>query len=80
MAARTPTPRPLVGVTSDYYAPKTGSPYARINAGYFDAILSAGGLPIGLQIVGRPWAEAAVLRAGHAYEQATDWHRRRPAD
>jgi aspartyl-tRNA(Asn)/glutamyl-tRNA(Gln) amidotransferase subunit A len=35
-------------------------------------------LPIGLQIVGRPWAEAAVLRAGHAYEQATEWHTRRP--
>jgi aspartyl-tRNA(Asn)/glutamyl-tRNA(Gln) amidotransferase subunit A len=37
------------------------------------------GLPIGLQIVGRPWAEATVLRAGHAYEQATDWHQRLPA-
>jgi aspartyl-tRNA(Asn)/glutamyl-tRNA(Gln) amidotransferase subunit A len=37
------------------------------------------GLPIGLQIVGRPWAEAAVLRAGHAYEQTTEWHRRTPA-
>ncbi|HJP68235.1 MAG TPA: amidase, partial [Sphingomicrobium sp.] len=32
-------------------------------------------LPIGLQIAGRPFAEATVLRAGHAYEQATDWHR-----
>ena len=36
------------------------------------------GLPIGLQIAGRPFAEATVLRAGHAYEQATDWHQRRP--
>ncbi len=36
------------------------------------------GLPIGLQIVSRPLAEAQVLRAGHAYEQATEWHRRRP--
>ncbi len=37
------------------------------------------GLPIGLQIVGPHWAEAQVLRAGYAYEQATDWNRRRPA-
>jgi aspartyl-tRNA(Asn)/glutamyl-tRNA(Gln) amidotransferase subunit A len=36
------------------------------------------GLPIGLQIVARPWAEAALLRAGSAYEQATEWHRRTP--
>lgn len=36
------------------------------------------GLPIGLQIAGRHWAEAAVLQLAHAYEQATDWHRREP--
>jgi len=36
------------------------------------------GLPIGLQIVGPPWGEESVLRLAHAYEQATDWHTRRP--
>ncbi len=36
------------------------------------------GLPIGLQIVTRPWGEAALLRAAQAYESATDWHWRRP--
>jgi aspartyl-tRNA(Asn)/glutamyl-tRNA(Gln) amidotransferase subunit A len=37
-----------------------------------------GGLPIGLQIAGRPFDEATVLRVGHAYEQATSWHLRTP--
>jgi aspartyl-tRNA(Asn)/glutamyl-tRNA(Gln) amidotransferase subunit A len=37
------------------------------------------GLPFSLQIVGRPFDEAAVLRAGDAYERATPWRRRRPA-
>jgi aspartyl-tRNA(Asn)/glutamyl-tRNA(Gln) amidotransferase subunit A len=36
------------------------------------------GLPIGLQVAGRPFDEATVLRAGHAYEQATEWHLRTP--
>jgi aspartyl-tRNA(Asn)/glutamyl-tRNA(Gln) amidotransferase subunit A len=36
------------------------------------------GLPVGLQIVGKAFDEAGVLRVAHAYEQATDWHRRRP--
>ncbi|MEZ4600184.1 MAG: Asp-tRNA(Asn)/Glu-tRNA(Gln) amidotransferase subunit GatA [Syntrophotaleaceae bacterium] len=40
---------------------------------------SSGGLPIGLQVIGRPFAEETVLRTGYAYEQATDWHQRRPA-
>ena len=36
------------------------------------------GLPLGLQLVGRPFAEATLLRVAHAYQDATDWHRRRP--
>ncbi|MDE9367809.1 amidase [Luteipulveratus sp. YIM 133132] len=38
----------------------------------------ADGLPIGLQVVGPRHADALVLRVGQAYEQATDWHTRRP--
>lgn len=38
-----------------------------------------GGLPIGLQLIGRPFDEATILRAAHAYEQATEWHKVRPA-
>ena len=36
------------------------------------------GLPFSLQLSGRPFEETMVLRAGHAYEQATDWHTRPP--
>jgi aspartyl-tRNA(Asn)/glutamyl-tRNA(Gln) amidotransferase subunit A len=36
------------------------------------------GLPIGLQLIGKPFDEATLLRAAHTYEQATDWHTRRP--
>jgi aspartyl-tRNA(Asn)/glutamyl-tRNA(Gln) amidotransferase subunit A len=36
------------------------------------------GLPIGLQIIGRPFDESMVLRVAYAYEQATEWHLRRP--
>jgi aspartyl-tRNA(Asn)/glutamyl-tRNA(Gln) amidotransferase subunit A len=37
------------------------------------------GLPIGLQVIGRPFDEAGVLGIGAAYERASDWHRRRPS-
>jgi aspartyl-tRNA(Asn)/glutamyl-tRNA(Gln) amidotransferase subunit A len=36
------------------------------------------GLPIGLLIYGKPFQEDVVLRAGYAFQQATDWHRRSP--
>jgi len=39
---------------------------------------SADGLPIGIQLIGRPFDESSVLRLGHAYEQAAGWHARRP--
>ncbi len=40
--------------------------------------LTAAGLPIGLQISGPPGGDALVLQVAHAYEQATEWHKRRP--
>ena len=40
---------------------------------------SAAGLPLAFQLVGRPFDEATVLRLGHAYQRATDWHAREPA-
>jgi aspartyl-tRNA(Asn)/glutamyl-tRNA(Gln) amidotransferase subunit A len=39
---------------------------------------SAGGLPIGLQLIGKPFAENEILRAAYDYEQATEWHKRQP--
>jgi aspartyl-tRNA(Asn)/glutamyl-tRNA(Gln) amidotransferase subunit A len=37
------------------------------------------GLPIGLQLIGRAFEEETILRAAHAYEQSTQWHRQKPA-
>jgi aspartyl-tRNA(Asn)/glutamyl-tRNA(Gln) amidotransferase subunit A len=37
------------------------------------------GLPIGLQIISRAWADAKVLNVGYAFEQATEWHNRFPS-
>jgi aspartyl-tRNA(Asn)/glutamyl-tRNA(Gln) amidotransferase subunit A len=51
----------------------TGQPAISLPCGF-----DSQGLPVGLQIVGRPFDEETVLRVAHAYEQATDWHRRRP--
>jgi Asp-tRNA(Asn)/Glu-tRNA(Gln) amidotransferase A subunit family amidase len=31
-----------------------------------------------MQLIGKPWQESSILAAAHAYEQATDWHRRLP--
>ncbi|MBT5322384.1 MAG: Asp-tRNA(Asn)/Glu-tRNA(Gln) amidotransferase subunit GatA, partial [Verrucomicrobiales bacterium] len=39
---------------------------------------SVSGLPLGLQLLGKPFGEPDLLRAAHAYEQATDWHTKRP--
>lgn len=39
---------------------------------------SASSLPLGMQIIGRPFDDARVLRVGHTYQEATEWHKRRP--
>jgi aspartyl-tRNA(Asn)/glutamyl-tRNA(Gln) amidotransferase subunit A len=39
---------------------------------------SEAGLPIGIQLIGAPFADASLVRIGRAYQSATDWHRRRP--
>ena len=51
----------------------TGFPAVSVPCGF-----SESGLPIGLQLAGRPFDDVTVLRAAHAYEQAADWGQRRP--
>jgi aspartyl-tRNA(Asn)/glutamyl-tRNA(Gln) amidotransferase subunit A len=51
----------------------TGLPALSVPCGFTDE-----GLPIGLQIVSRAWNEAGVLRAGYAFQEATEWHKRKP--
>ncbi len=51
-----------------------GLPAISVPCGFTSA-----GLPIGLQIAGPHWGEPAVLSLAHGYEQATEWHRKRPA-
>jgi aspartyl-tRNA(Asn)/glutamyl-tRNA(Gln) amidotransferase subunit A len=52
----------------------TGLPAMSVCTGYGE-----GGLPISMQIIGKPFQEATVFRAGHAYESAMEWRSRRPA-
>lgn len=52
----------------------TGQPAVVVPCGF-----AADGLPASLQLAGRAFDEATILNVAHAYQQATDWHRRRPA-
>ena len=51
-----------------------GTPALSVPCGF-----SSTGMPIGLQIVGRPFEEETVLKLAYAFEQSTDWHNRRPS-
>lgn len=81
----TPTPafklgekseNPLQMYLSDIYTISVnlaGLPAISLPCGF-----SKAGLPIGLQLIGRAFEEDTLLRAAHAYEQATQWHLKRP--
>jgi aspartyl-tRNA(Asn)/glutamyl-tRNA(Gln) amidotransferase subunit A len=80
----TPGPAPAFATVLDPDFPFARSNMAPFNMAGLPALalpcgFSEAGLPLSLQIAGRPFEEATVLRVGHAYEQATDWHRRRPS-
>jgi aspartyl-tRNA(Asn)/glutamyl-tRNA(Gln) amidotransferase subunit A len=65
----------LVSTTSRYTQPwnLTGLPAVSVPAGF-----SRDGLPVSIQIVGRPFDEPTILRIARSYERATEWHTRRP--
>ncbi len=74
----------LARLLTRYTAPfnLTGLPAITVPCGFTQQGQPVGkptGLPIGLQMVAKPWAEAQLLRAAYAYEQATDWHSTEPA-
>ena len=67
--------RPLVRVYLDHTLPfnLTGQPALSVPCGFTNK-----GLPVGLQLVGRPFDEGTLLRLGAAFESATTWHEKRP--
>jgi aspartyl-tRNA(Asn)/glutamyl-tRNA(Gln) amidotransferase subunit A len=74
----------LARLLTRYTAPfnLTGLPAITVPCGFTKQGRPVGkptGLPIGLQMVAKPWAEAQLLRAANAYEQATNWHSTEPA-
>jgi aspartyl-tRNA(Asn)/glutamyl-tRNA(Gln) amidotransferase subunit A len=85
VAPTTPTPAFKIGEKTDdplqmylsdvFTVPVNlaGIPAISVPCGFNSA-----GLPIGLQIIGKPFDEETVLRVAHAFEQHTDYHRRKP--
>jgi aspartyl-tRNA(Asn)/glutamyl-tRNA(Gln) amidotransferase subunit A len=82
ISANTTGPAPRIDAVSTYSTFErasytgpynlTGSPALSVPVGFED------GLPLAFQIAGKPFDEAAVMRVGYAFEQATDFHRQRP--
>jgi aspartyl-tRNA(Asn)/glutamyl-tRNA(Gln) amidotransferase subunit A len=67
---------PLANYLADIYTLSTslaGLPGMSVPAGF-----GAGGLPVGLQLVGNYFKEAELLHTAHAFQQATDWHLKAP--
>ncbi|WP_382322775.1 Asp-tRNA(Asn)/Glu-tRNA(Gln) amidotransferase subunit GatA [Hydrogenophaga sp. UC242_53] len=67
---------PVANYLADIYTLSTslaGLPGMSVPAGF-----GAGGLPVGLQLVGNHFQEGPLLQAAHAFQQATDWHTRAP--
>ena len=68
--------RPLVRVYLDHTLPfdLTGQPAISVPCGFTPT-----GLPVGLQVVGKPWDEELVLRVADSYERETKWYEKSKA-
>ena len=69
---------PVAAYLADIFtlpASLAGLPGMSVPAGFGE-----GGMPVGLQLIGNYFDEGRLLHAAHAFQQATDWHRRRPAE
>jgi aspartyl-tRNA(Asn)/glutamyl-tRNA(Gln) amidotransferase subunit A len=67
---------PVANYLADIFtlpASLAGLPGMSLPAGFGEA-----GMPVGLQLIGNYFDEASLLHAAHAFQQATDWHRRAP--
>jgi aspartyl-tRNA(Asn)/glutamyl-tRNA(Gln) amidotransferase subunit A len=81
----TVTSPPLDGLRSETF----GELARRVHTTYWNGLgvpvlalpmgFAADGLPVSLQLAGKPWSEAALVAYGAAYQGATDWHLRTPA-
>jgi amidase len=83
---------PVAGPSLEYVASLGEDPAAILAIGPFTAPfdvcgyptitfpcgVTSAGVPIGCQFAGKPFAESLLFRAAHAYQGATEWHRRRP--
>jgi aspartyl-tRNA(Asn)/glutamyl-tRNA(Gln) amidotransferase subunit A len=91
LTATTPIPATKIGEDSVRYAGaeeptifamiRCTAPFnaTRLPALSMPCGFTKGGLPIGMQLVGRPFDESTILAAGHAYEHGTEWHLRKPS-
>jgi len=67
-------PQNAIGANNNEVFDVFGLPSISLPCGF-----TSSGLPIGLQITGGHFAESNVLALAHAYEQATEWHKRKPS-
>jgi aspartyl-tRNA(Asn)/glutamyl-tRNA(Gln) amidotransferase subunit A len=75
------TEDPLQMYLSDIYVVATnpaGVPALSLPCGFSNTISGKGGMPVGMQLIGKHLSEDVLLQIGHAYQLVTDWHKIRP--